>query len=196
MRLTNGKMKVSGMVGAAAVLAMAGTAFACTQTWATIKIEGLTVAGKQLSAGSATYVGNTGDYDVGTDAGHCGGNPPRLQMTSYTPGALAFSLSVAPGTCPNTPTRQLDPGPWQVRWVAAEDGPLDNTWPYPMCHFLPSGNTSGGQWVPIGILNVDSSGNGAGTFELTGAMAGPGNICLDNGTNTAPPVIPIKWAVI
>lgn len=182
-----------GMVAGAALMAMAGTAFACTEIRAQIEING--VSG--LSSGSATYVGNGGEFDIDSSAGYCDGKPPRLTMTSSTPGALVFNLAVAPGTC-GTETRKLPANVYQVRWVAAEDGEIDNTAPFPKCHFPPlSGYPNNySVWVPIGVLSVDANGNGSGTYELTAAMAGPGNICLDDSlSGISPPVIPMKWTI-
>lgn len=180
-----------GMVAGAALMAMAGTAFACTEVKGQITINGIS----GLSTGSATYVGDGGEFADTPGAGYCGGKPPRLTMTSAVPGALAFTLTVAPGTCDGV-TRKLAQGLWEVRWVAAEDGEIDNTTPYPKCHGLAP--SAGSAWVPVGELPVDATGSGSGTYSLSGAQAGPGNICVDPVDiydNTAPPVIPIKWTI-
>lgn len=189
-----------GLVASAAVVAMAGTAMACTETRGQITIRGKSVNGIPVSTGSATYVADGGDFELSASAGYCGGKPSgRVAMSSAVPGTLNFDLTVAPGTC-GTTTRRLDAGAWQVRWVAAQPGQIDNSYPYPACHFvygLPGvPNADGGVWAPLGAMQVDSNGDGSGTYSLTAAQAGPGNICLDNNTNYAPPVIPMTWSLI
>lgn len=205
MQVRKGRAAVLGAVAGAGVLALAGVAFACTQTVGKITISGVSVGSTTLSTGSETYEADGGDFENST-AGYCGGKPTtRVQMASATPGELAFNLAVTAPNCTSSPhssrdpyTTKMDAGPWEVRWVATADGAIDNTAPYPECHFPRKANST---WVHLGVLMVDASGNGSGTFSLTGTqsgptgMFGPGNICVDDGkTNFAPPIIPMKWA--
>lgn len=201
---------VLGMLAGATALSM-GTAFACTQTVGKVTISGRTnaigtVGAVSTPTNSETYESDGGDFGFGGNEGYCGGKPTtRLSMTSTSSTGLPFSLSVTAPNCPRPGTTNyvtaMATGTWDVRWVRAEDGEIDSDFSDPLtpqCHFalgqsFPSAQSA---WVSIGSLSVDSSGNGSGNYELAGALRGPGNICLDDGTNKAPPPIPMKWALI
>lgn len=185
MHLRNPKrLSLLGFVAGAAVLALAGTAFACTELRGKVTITG-------PGNGSATYRGDGTDATNTASSGYCE-TPSRVGFTSAA-AAMTFTLAVERQSCaPN----DLEHGAYEVRWIKATDAidhtnyDCNRTDPEPL-----------NPWVPIGVMNVANTASGtagSGTFALAETMRGPGNICVVPvvPNNTAVAMIFMKWTVV
>jgi len=177
-----------GFAAGAAVLAMAGSAFACTETRGTVTItgpNGVTVTNR-----------GTGQDDLAPGNGYCE-KPSRVH---FIRNALTMEFSLAVELVTDCPTAinylPADPGLHEVRWIKAEDavthGPATNCYTA-----IPSSNP----WQVVGLMNVaenPSGADGSGTYSLPATMLGPGNICVAPLANTqfAPPTIFMKWTLV
>jgi hypothetical protein len=191
MRLRDArKASVVASAAAATVLMMAGAAFACTQLLGTISITA------NNGTGNATYGGN-GKDNTDSTRGYCSTPTSRVALANADPldVTLDFTLDVT-RTSSCLTTQSLDEGDYEVRWVKAEET-IDWTWPYPYCgtdrEVNPDNLTNA--FVVLDTITVTASG-GSKSISLPIALQGPGNICLYNGTNYAPPHIYMKWTVI
>jgi hypothetical protein len=108
---------------------------------------------------------------------------------------LDFTLTVT-RTSSCLTTKQLEEGTYEVRWVKAEEA-IDWTWPRPYCGTAREVNPDNptNAFVVLDTITVTASG-GSKSISLPIALQGPGNICLDKGSFTAPPHIFMKWTVI
>lgn len=174
-----------GFVAGAAVLAMAGPAFACTMFLGKVTITG-------PGNVSATYRGDGSDATNTTTSGYCE-TPSRVEFKTGNDAAMPFALAVERQSCA---TSQLKSGAYEVRWIKAT-ATIDHT-NYDCNRIEPNPLNP---WVLIGQMNVANAASGtagSGTYALPATMRGPGNICVVPVVpdNTSVPMIFMNWTVL
>lgn len=194
-----------------ALVAVASAAFACTSTSGKITMKGTN--GTKINGiigGSVTYQGDGGDATQPNN-GYCNNTYPssRLNVTP-TVHPSDFSLTVAQFRC--SPQFQepdkLKAGLWEVRWLQT-DSSIDEAVAI-KCFGNTTDDPTNGDTVEyrrevLGIMNVDTAGNGHGEYPLPETTLGPGNICMERSLinteepgsyNVAPPKFFINTVLI
>lgn len=189
MSTTTRRSAIFAFTVVAAVLALSSAAFACTQWKGRMTV---TAGGGSTSAlGSGNQMTYCDPANPHTDTG--GG-----AKVAALPTAGSITVTVGAEAClnGNAGNKQLTKGSYTVNYLPAptEYVPLQQY--VPSAPFNPqlftdcmngtaqqggggvlaaTGSVTGGMGTPIGTINVDSSGNGSGSYSLAGvgAAAGP-----------------------
>lgn len=151
-----------GVAASAAVLILAGSAYACTEYVGKVTLTALTATG--ANGPSVFAEGAPGVH------AYCAG---ETRQTIDMNAANQFKLAIAPASAA-CGGESVPAGTYDVRWVTAEDPPTTTGYE----DFVLNCNPTTAAGFTVGKITVDGSGNSSATTVFLGTTPGKVNVCV------------------